>query len=76
MKDNGKQNGKATGMVKWFNNGKGYGFIGCDDHPDVFVHYSDIQGQSGRKTLQEGQGVEFEVVQAPKGLKAVNVVAR
>lgn len=66
-------NGKEHGVVKWFNNNKGYGFIGREAAPDVFVHYSAIQGQHGHKTLQEGQEVEFEVVQGPKGLNAANV---
>ncbi len=71
-----KSNAKETGTVKWFNGGKGYGFIGPEGgDSDVFVHYSDIQEQHGGKTLHEGQAVEFEVVQGPKGLKAVNVVA-
>lgn len=71
MKDNGKVNGK----VKWFNNHKGYGFIGRESGPDVFVHFSAIQQQSGYRALHEGQEVEFEVVQGPKGLNAANVVA-
>jgi CspA family cold shock protein len=58
--------------VKWFNNSKGYGFIGQDDGPDVFVHYSAIQIE-GYKTLQEGDTVEFDVVQGQKGLQAENV---
>jgi len=49
------------GKVKWFNNGKGYGFIGREDGPDVFVHYSAIQGL-GYRTLSEGDSVEFEIV--------------
>lgn len=69
-----QENGKAKGTVKWFNNNKGYGFIGLEDGPDVFVHYSAIQGQHGHLTLKEGQEVEFEVVQGPKGLNAANVV--
>jgi CspA family cold shock protein len=56
------------GTVKWFNNTKGYGFIG----PDVFVHYSAIVGD-GYRTLQEGEVVEFEIVQGPKGPQAANV---
>ena len=68
-------NGKARGTVKWFNNNKGYGFISQEDGgPDVFVHYSAIQGQHGHKTLQEGQEVEFEVARGPKGLNAANVI--
>ncbi len=61
------------GRVKWFNESKGYGFIGREDGPDVFVHFSDIQGE-GFKTLAEGELVEFEIVEDAKGLKAVNVV--
>jgi CspA family cold shock protein len=65
----------ATGSVKWFNESKGFGFIAPDDGgDDVFVHFSAIQG-SGFKTLSEGQKVEFEVQQGPKGLQAANVVA-
>jgi CspA family cold shock protein len=60
------------GIVKWFNNTKGYGFIGRDDGPDVFVHYSAIVGE-GYRTLQEGDTVEFEIVQGPKGPQAANV---
>jgi cold shock protein len=60
------------GTVKWFNNTKGYGFIGRDDGPDVFVHYSAIVGE-GYRTLQEGDPVEFEIVQGPKGPQAANV---
>jgi len=60
------------GIVKWFNNTKGYGFIGRDDGPDVFVHYSSIMGE-GYRTLQEGDPVEFEIVQGPKGPQAANV---
>ena len=59
-------------IVKWFNNTKGYGFIGRDDGPDVFVHYSAIVGE-GYRTLQEGDPVEFEIVQGPKGPQAANV---
>ena len=60
------------GKVKWFNEYKGYGFIQQDDGKDVFVHYSAIQ-DSGFKTLAEGDAVEFEVVQGPKGLQASKV---
>ncbi len=60
------------GQVKWFDEGKGFGFIEREDGPDVFVHFSSIQGE-GFKTLAEGQAVEFEVVEDEKGLKAVNV---
>jgi CspA family cold shock protein len=62
----------TKGKVKWFNNGKGYGFIGQEGGKDVFVHFSAIQGE-GFKTLNEGEEVEFEVVQGEKGLQAVNV---
>jgi CspA family cold shock protein len=63
----------AKGTVKWFNDQKGYGFITQDNGgPDVFVHFSAIQGQ-GFKTLSEGQAVEFEVTQGPKGAQASNV---
>ncbi len=64
---------RITGKVKWFNNSKGYGFIGQDNGADVFVHYSAIQGE-GYKTLQEGDTVEFEVVQGQKGPQAENVI--
>ena len=62
----------AKGKVKWFNNQKGYGFITRDDGKDVFVHYSAITGD-GYKTLNEGQDVEFEVTQGPKGEQATDV---
>ncbi|MFH1459719.1 MAG: cold-shock protein [Candidatus Omnitrophota bacterium] len=62
----------AKGKVKWFNNQKGYGFITKEDGSDVFLHYSAIQGD-GFKTMEEGQEVEFEVAQGPKGEQAVNV---
>ena len=61
------------GKVKWFNNSKGYGFIGRNSGPDVFVHYSAITG-NGFRTLQEGDSVEFEIVQGSKGPQAANVV--
>lgn len=62
----------ATGQVKWFNETKGYGFITSEDGQDVFVHYSDIQGD-GFRTLAEGDAVVFEVTQGAKGPKAANV---
>jgi len=64
----------ATGTVKWFNDAKGFGFIAQEGGDDVFVHFSAIQG-SGFKTLAEGQKVNFEIQQGPKGLQAANVVA-
>jgi len=63
----------ARGTVKWFSNQKGYGFIATDDGKDVFVHHTAIKGE-GYKTLQEGQAVEFDIVQGPKGQQAANVV--
>lgn len=62
----------TTGTVKWFSNEKGYGFIAQSDGDDVFVHFSAITGE-GYKTLQEGQEVEFEIVEGPKGKQAANV---
>ena len=62
------------GKVKWFNAEKGYGFIEGDDGKDVFVHFSAIQAE-GFKTLEEGQAVEFEVVEGARGPQAANVVA-
>lgn len=64
---------RVTGTVKWFNGGKGYGFIGREDGDDVFVHYSAIEGD-GFRNLEEGQRVEFSIEQGPKGLQASNVV--
>ncbi|MDF1499238.1 MAG: cold-shock protein [Anaerolineales bacterium] len=64
---------RVLGTVKWFNAGKGYGFIEREDGDDVFVHYSAIQ-QIGFKSLEEGQRVEFTIEQGPKGLQAANVV--
>lgn len=64
---------RVLGTVKWFNAGKGYGFIEREEGDDVFVHYSAIQ-QVGFKALDEGQRVEFTIEQGPKGLQAANVV--
>ncbi len=64
---------KEQGTVKWFNNEKGYGFISRSSGSDVFVHHTAIQG-SGFKSLNEGDSIEFEVAQGPKGLQAQNVV--
>jgi CspA family cold shock protein len=63
----------AKGKVKWFSNQKGYGFITPEEGKDVFVHHTEIQGD-GYKTLEEGQEVEFEIAQGPKGDQAKNVV--
>ena len=65
---------RITGTVKWFDAGKGYGFVTRDGGSDVFVHQSAIQAE-GYRTLVEGQRIEFEVEQGPKGAKASNVVA-
>jgi CspA family cold shock protein len=62
----------ATGTVKWFNPDKGYGFITREDGPDVFVHFSAIQGE-GYRNLDENQKVEFDVTEGPKGPQAANV---
>ena len=63
-----------SGKVKWFSAEKGFGFISRDDGDDVFVHFSAIEG-GGYRNLEEGQAVEFEVTDGPKGLQASNVRA-
>jgi cold shock protein len=63
---------RIVGTVKWFNGSKGFGFISRDNGPDVFVHYSAITAE-GYRNLEEGQKVEFNVEQGPKGLQASNV---
>lgn len=63
------------GTVKWFNQKKGYGFITAEDNQDVFVHFSAISGE-GFKSLDEGQQVEFEIVDGPRGPQAANVTKR
>ena len=66
---------RIMGTVKWFNAGKGFGFIEQPEGEDVFVHYSALQSE-GYRSLDEGQRVEFSVEQGPKGLQATNVVAQ
>ncbi|HBQ22040.1 MAG: cold-shock protein [Deltaproteobacteria bacterium GWA2_38_16] len=65
----------ASGYVKWFNDSKGYGFIEQEGGRDVFVHYSAIQGE-GYKTLSEGQLVEFDMIEGPKGPQATKVAKK
>jgi CspA family cold shock protein len=66
----------AEGTVKWFNPRKGYGFIAANDGRDIFVHYANISGQGGYKTLNEGDTVTFDVVEGEKGPRAENVVQK
>ena len=61
------------GKVKWFNETKGFGFITTEEGTDIFVHYSDIEGE-GFRTLSENEEVEFDIAEGPKGPKAVNVL--
>jgi cold shock protein len=63
---------KEQGTVKWFNDEKGYGFVSRESGSDVFVHHTAIEG-TGRKSLNEGDRVEFDVAKGPKGLQAQNV---
>ncbi|WP_368488686.1 cold-shock protein [Clostridium sp. BJN0013] len=63
-----------TGTVKWFNSEKGFGFIEVPGENDVFVHFTAIQSNESRKNLEEGQKVQFDVEEGPKGLQAANVV--
>lgn len=63
---------RIKGEVRWFNNAKGYGFVGHDDGPDVFIHYSAIQSD-GYKSLNAGDKVEFDIIQGEKGLQADQV---
>jgi cold shock protein len=72
LRQGNREQALATGTVKWFNAEKGYGFISREDGPDVFVHFSAIQG-SGYRTLEEGQAVEFDVGPGRKGEEAQNV---
>ena len=65
-------NGRKVGTVKWFNAEKGYGFISQENGQDLFAHYSSIQS-TGYRTLEEGQKVEFEITQGPKGPQASNI---
>ena len=66
---------RIIGTVKWFNPGKGYGFIAQEGGEDVFVHFSALQSE-GYRTLDEGQRVEFSIERGPKGLQASNVVPK
>lgn len=63
----------TTGVVKWFNEEKGYGFISCDDGNDVFVHYSQVKEQGNDKDLHEGENVSFSIGEGEKGPMAINV---
>ena len=72
MRKRGPEVERLKGTVKWFNNAKGYGFIGRNEGADVFVHYSAISSE-GYKSLQEGDQVEFEITEGQKGPQAANV---
>lgn len=61
---------RSTGTVKWFNGEKGYGFISQENGPDLFVHYSEIRGTGGFRTLNEGERVEFDITEGKKGKQA------
>ena len=63
------------GTVKWFNEAKGFGFLSHEGGPDCFVHHSEIRGE-GFKTLNEGDKVQFEITQSPKGPRAANVIVK
>mgnify|MGYP001588586929 CR=1 FL=1 len=63
----------TTGVVKWFNQEKGYGFISCDNGNDVFVHFSQIKNSEKNKELHEGEGVSFDITDGQKGPMAINV---
>lgn len=65
----------VEGKVKWFSDQKGYGFIVCEDQPDIFVHHSAIQ-MEGFRTLKEGEVVVYDLLESPKGLQAVNVMRK
>jgi CspA family cold shock protein len=72
----GGQKGGATGIVKWFNDRKGFGFITPDDgEEDLFAHFSQIKSNNNRKSLKENQKVTFDVTQGPKGKQATNIQA-
>jgi cold shock protein len=64
-----------TGTVRWFNNAKGYGFVGCEGEADVFVHYTAVDSQ-GYKSLKEGEAVEYDVIQGEKGRPQADKVRR
>ncbi|MEG1003038.1 cold-shock protein [Clostridium sp.] len=63
----------TTGIVKWFNEEKGFGFISCDDGNDVFVHHSQVKEEGHNKDLHEGENVTFDIEKGPKGPMATNV---